>query len=70
MHFFAHVLGVKTLCSEINIAESLWTTRVTSHISLRKVAHLATRMGFMPRLIRSRSCCGASEPNLALALRP
>lgn len=42
MHFFAHVLGVNTLCSEINIAESLWTTRVTSHVPLKDVAHLVS----------------------------
>jgi 4-hydroxythreonine-4-phosphate dehydrogenase len=45
MQFFAHVLGVKTLCSEINIAESLWTTRVTSHVPLKDVAHLVTTDG-------------------------
>jgi 4-hydroxythreonine-4-phosphate dehydrogenase len=42
MHFFAHVLGVSTLCSEINIADSLWTTRVTSHVPLRDIANLVT----------------------------
>lgn len=45
MHFFAHLLGVKTLCSEINIAKSLWTTRVTSHVPLKEVAHLVTTNG-------------------------
>ena len=45
MHFFAHVLGVRTLCSEINIASSLWTTRVTSHVPLKAVAGLITTDG-------------------------
>jgi hypothetical protein len=45
MHFFAHLLGVKTLWSEINIAESLWTTCVTSHVPLKDVAHLVTLDG-------------------------
>jgi 4-hydroxythreonine-4-phosphate dehydrogenase len=47
MHFFAHVLGVTTLCSEINIAASLWTTRVTSHVPLKDVAGLITTDGVL-----------------------
>ena len=66
MHFFAHVLGVTTLCSEINIADSLWTTRVTSHVPLKDVANLVTTdCGFMPRSIRSTQCCDATAANLA-----
>ena len=42
MHFFAHLLGHTGLCSEINVADALWTTRVTSHVPLRQVAELIT----------------------------
>lgn len=42
MHHFAHLLGHRGLCSEINVADALWTTRVTSHVPLRAVADLIT----------------------------
>ena len=42
MHFFIDLLGVTGICSEINIAGELWTTRVTSHVPLRAVADLIT----------------------------
>lgn len=42
MHYFAHLLNFTGVCSEINIADKLWTTRVTSHVPLRAVADLIT----------------------------
>lgn len=45
MHYLASLLGFKDLCSEINAADKLWTTRVTSHVPLRAVADLITHTG-------------------------
>lgn len=38
IHFFANQLGHSAHFGEINVLESLWTTRVTSHIALKAVA--------------------------------
>jgi 4-hydroxythreonine-4-phosphate dehydrogenase len=45
MHYLASLLAFKGLCSEINAADKLWTTRVTSHVPLRAVADLITHTG-------------------------
>jgi 4-hydroxythreonine-4-phosphate dehydrogenase len=42
MHYLAHHLHFSGLCSEINVADALWTSRVTSHVPLRAVADLIT----------------------------
>jgi 4-hydroxythreonine-4-phosphate dehydrogenase len=70
MHYFAHLLGHNGLCSEINLAESLWTTRVTSHVPLREVADLITEQGvfdaisLIDRVMRSER---ATAPRIAVA---
>jgi 4-hydroxythreonine-4-phosphate dehydrogenase len=45
MHYLAHELAFTGLCSEINVAAHLWTTRVTSHVPLRQVADLIDEPG-------------------------
>ncbi len=45
MHYLANCLGFSGMCSEINAADRLWTTRVTSHVPLRAVADLITEAG-------------------------
>jgi 4-hydroxythreonine-4-phosphate dehydrogenase len=62
MHFFAHLLGVTTLCSEINIAESLWTTRVTSHVPLKEVAHLVTADGIFAAIDQINAMLRRNRP--------
>jgi 4-hydroxythreonine-4-phosphate dehydrogenase len=42
MHYLARLMGHTGLCSEINVADNLWTSRVTSHVPLRAVADLIT----------------------------
>ncbi|MDQ1474689.1 MAG: hypothetical protein QOJ99_6169 [Bryobacterales bacterium] len=42
MHYLADHLDFRGLCSEINVADALWTSRVTSHVPLRAVADLIT----------------------------
>jgi len=45
MHYLAYELAFDGLCSEINVAANLWTTRVTSHVPLREVADLIDEPG-------------------------
>jgi 4-hydroxythreonine-4-phosphate dehydrogenase len=40
LRWFAQVLGHRGACGEFNVLESLWTSRVTSHVPLRDVADL------------------------------
>ncbi len=42
LRWFAHVLDHRGACGEFNVLESLWTSRVTSHVALREVADLLT----------------------------
>jgi len=45
LHFMADRLGWGGYISEINVLDSLWTSRVTSHIGLSKVSALITKDG-------------------------
>ena len=40
LRWFAQVLGHRGACGEFNVLETLWTSRVTSHVALRDVADL------------------------------
>ena len=40
LRWFAQVLGHRGACGEFNVLETLWTSRVTSHVALRDVAEL------------------------------
>jgi 4-hydroxythreonine-4-phosphate dehydrogenase len=40
LRWFAHVLDHRGVCGEFNVLETLWTSRVTSHVPLRDVADL------------------------------
>ncbi|MEO8345903.1 MAG: 4-hydroxythreonine-4-phosphate dehydrogenase PdxA [Betaproteobacteria bacterium] len=42
LRWFAHVLDHRGACGEFNVLETLWTSRVTSHVALREVADLLT----------------------------
>jgi 4-hydroxythreonine-4-phosphate dehydrogenase len=43
LHWFAEVLDFRGTCVELNVLETLWTSRVTSHVPLSEVARLITR---------------------------
>ena len=43
LHWFAETLAFDGTCVELNVLESLWTTRVTSHVALAEVAALITK---------------------------
>lgn len=69
-HFFARLLDHVGASSEINIAGSLWTTRVTSHVPLRAVADLITQervlgaIGLLEGVLQRN---GLGRPRLAVA---
>ena len=43
LHWFAEVLAFRGTCVELNVLETLWTSRVTSHVPLSEVARLITK---------------------------
>lgn len=45
LRWFADVLGHRGSCGEFNVLERLWTSRVTSHVSLKEVSELLTAEG-------------------------
>jgi len=45
LRWFADVLGHHGPCGEFNVLEKLWTSRVTSHVSLKEVSDLLTAEG-------------------------
>ncbi len=71
MHYFAELLGHTGLCSEINVADPLWTTRVTSHVPLRAVADLITEnavyeaIRLIDRVMRTER--GGAPPRIVVA---
>ncbi|KAH8659777.1 4-hydroxythreonine-4-phosphate dehydrogenase [Xylariales sp. PMI_506] len=74
LRWFANQLNFKGSTSEINIAGSLWTGRVTSHIGLEEVAERITKESTIKAielLNRLRWESGIAAPRLAVcALNP
>jgi len=70
MHYLACQLAFTGLCSEINVAANLWTTRVTSHVPLSRVADLIDEdsvyraIGLLDRIMRG---CRETAPRIAVA---
>jgi 4-hydroxythreonine-4-phosphate dehydrogenase len=70
MHYLARELAFTGLCSEINVAANLWTTRVTSHVPLREVADLIDEpgvynaIGLLDRIMRASR---ETPPRIAVA---
>ena len=70
MHYLAYELAFSGLCSEINVAASLWTTRVTSHVPLREVADLIDEPGVynaIALLDRIMQTSRVTPPRIAVA---
>jgi 4-hydroxythreonine-4-phosphate dehydrogenase len=42
LRWFAELMEFDGICGELNVLESLWTARVTSHVPLKDVSHLIT----------------------------
>ena len=69
LRWFAHVLDHHGACGEFNVLETLWTSRVTSHVSLREVADLlsaekvAEAIGMLDTALRR---AGIAKPRIGV----
>jgi 4-hydroxy-L-threonine phosphate dehydrogenase PdxA len=69
MRWFAELLGHTGVCGELNVLESLWTSRVTSHVPLREVSGLLTaeKVADAIRMItESLRAAGKAAPRVAV----
>jgi 4-hydroxythreonine-4-phosphate dehydrogenase len=69
LHWFAETLAFDGTCVELNVLESLWTTRVTSHVALKDVAALLTKekVAQMTQLItESLKRAGVARPRIVV----
>jgi 4-hydroxythreonine-4-phosphate dehydrogenase len=69
LHYFCEVLGFTGPCVEFNVLESLWTSRVTSHVPLKDVSGLLTREGIaegLALLTRGLRTSGIAAPRIAV----
>jgi 4-hydroxythreonine-4-phosphate dehydrogenase len=70
LHFFADWFGVRGFVCELNVLDTLWTTRVTSHIPLKDVAGALSveRIKGAARLLyRALQAAGVERPRVAVA---
>ena len=69
LHYFCELLDFHGSCVEFNVLESLWTSRVTSHVPLKDVSALITREGVadgVELLMRGLAASGVSAPRIAV----
>ena len=69
LHYFCEVLDFHGACVEFNVLESLWTSRVTSHVPLKEVSALITRDGVadgVELLTRGLKSSGIAAPRIAV----
>ena len=70
LRWFAHELDYHGPCSEFNVLEELWTSRVTSHVALREVSGLLSGEGIVEaiKLIdQNLRRSGQPQPRIAVA---
>ena len=69
LHYFCELLDFTGPSVEFNVLESLWTSRVTSHVPLKEVSGLLTREGIadgIALLTRGLRSSGLSTPRIAV----
>jgi 4-hydroxythreonine-4-phosphate dehydrogenase len=69
LHYFCEKLGFTGPSVEFNVLESLWTSRVTSHVPLKDVSALLTREGIaegIALLTRGLRSSGVAQPRIAV----
>ena len=69
LHYFCELLDFHGSCVEFNVLESLWTSRVTSHVPLKDVSALITREGVaagVELLTRGLASTGIKAPRIAV----
>jgi 4-hydroxythreonine-4-phosphate dehydrogenase len=70
LHFMAHELRFEGLIRELNVLDSLWLSRVTSHVPLSKVSSMITRRGVFEAvelIHRTLKLGGVQQPRIAVA---
>lgn len=74
LHYMASLLGVSDYFCELNVLDGLWTSRVTSHISLKDVVPNISREGIVQAIAlidRTLKAAGVAAPRIAVcALNP
>ncbi|MFO1399055.1 MAG: 4-hydroxythreonine-4-phosphate dehydrogenase PdxA [Burkholderiales bacterium] len=69
LHYFCEVLGFTGPAVEFNVLDTLWTSRVTSHVPLKEVSSLLTRDGIaegIGLLTRGLRASGVAAPRIAV----
>ena len=69
LHYFCEKLNFTGPSVEFNVLESLWTSRVTSHVPLKDVSGLLTRDGIaegVALLTRGLASSGVAKPRIAV----
>jgi len=69
LHYFCERLGFTGPSVEFNVLESLWTSRVTSHVPLKDVSGLLTREGIaegIALLTTGLRASGVAQPRIAV----
>jgi 4-hydroxythreonine-4-phosphate dehydrogenase len=69
LHYFCERLDFTGPAVEFNVLESLWTSRVTSHVPLKDVSGLLTREGIaegIALLTRGLRAAGLANPRIAV----
>ena len=69
LHYFCEILDFDGPSVEFNVLESLWTSRVTSHVPLKEVSSLLTREGIaegIALLTRGLRTSGIAHPRVAV----
>ena len=70
LHFMAHELKFDGLMRELNVLDSLWLSRVTSHVALNQVSSLITKRGVyeaVELIHRTLTLSGVDRPRIAVA---
>jgi 4-hydroxy-L-threonine phosphate dehydrogenase PdxA len=69
LHYFCELLDFTGPCVEFNVLDTLWTSRVTSHVPLKDVSGLITREGVaegVALLTRGLKAGGVAAPRIAV----
>ncbi len=69
LRWFADLLGWNGTCGELNVLDTLWTSRVTSHIALKDVAsHLSSEGVAKAIQMITEALCAAGKENPRIAV--
>jgi 4-hydroxy-L-threonine phosphate dehydrogenase PdxA len=69
LRWFAQELGHTGHCGELNVLDTLWTSRVTSHVALSQVSSLLNPQGVsaaIKMIVQSLRAAGKSQPRVAV----